>query len=344
MPNVKPQVRGGPNGPKPPSFPYGSPCHTYLASMGFVAGGWKGARDQSPSDDFGRFAPWQEDGDSGRSSAAPGSSGVTYRTRYAMPGETSLLAQLRRQDGRRGLARAVVDRPRGVVSSGRTSDGRRAPRPGGGEQHGGRLLPALRSRARSPADGGGKVHRTPAHPDAPLLREVPLRDVTLPEIKRWRTTLAPETESTNAAAYRLLRSLPPFLSILQHHLLEVTADGNKGLLFTGHRTDQMSAHYHGPLPPRGREGRSAGPHHPPLAPHGVDHGRPTRRNRRRAPGPLRPRLFWPTAGLRLATYRPLRRTFSCLSEFPRRPSLVRARPCSGCQRLSSRSMIVSMRS
>lgn len=41
----------------------------------------------------------------------------------------------------------------------------------------------------------------------PHFGEVPLRDVTLSEIKRWRTMLDPEAESTNAAAYRLLRSI-----------------------------------------------------------------------------------------------------------------------------------------
>ena len=36
---------------------------------------------------------------------------------------------------------------------------------------------------------------------------MPLVDVTLSEIKRWRASLDPETESSNAAAYRVLRSL-----------------------------------------------------------------------------------------------------------------------------------------
>ena len=41
----------------------------------------------------------------------------------------------------------------------------------------------------------------------PYFGEMPLRDVTLSEIKRWRASLDPETESSNAAAYRLLRSI-----------------------------------------------------------------------------------------------------------------------------------------
>ena len=41
----------------------------------------------------------------------------------------------------------------------------------------------------------------------PYFGEMPLRDVTLSEIKVWRASLNGSTESTNAAAYRLLRSL-----------------------------------------------------------------------------------------------------------------------------------------
>jgi len=41
----------------------------------------------------------------------------------------------------------------------------------------------------------------------PWFGEVPLIDVTLTEIKRWRASLPETTESSNAAAYRLLRSI-----------------------------------------------------------------------------------------------------------------------------------------
>jgi hypothetical protein len=41
----------------------------------------------------------------------------------------------------------------------------------------------------------------------PYFGETPLTEVSLTEIKRWRSALDPTTEATNAAAYRLLRSL-----------------------------------------------------------------------------------------------------------------------------------------
>src|SRR5690606_40047089 len=41
----------------------------------------------------------------------------------------------------------------------------------------------------------------------PYLGATPLEQITLTEIKAWRATLDPATQATNAAAYRLLRSL-----------------------------------------------------------------------------------------------------------------------------------------
>jgi integrase len=41
----------------------------------------------------------------------------------------------------------------------------------------------------------------------PYFAEMPLKNVTLSEIKAWRASLNPKTAATNAAAYRLLRSL-----------------------------------------------------------------------------------------------------------------------------------------
>ena len=41
----------------------------------------------------------------------------------------------------------------------------------------------------------------------PYFGEMPLTEVTLTEIKQWRASLDPDTESSNAAAYRLLRAI-----------------------------------------------------------------------------------------------------------------------------------------
>ncbi len=41
----------------------------------------------------------------------------------------------------------------------------------------------------------------------PMFADVPLIAVTLSDIKTWRTSLDPGTPSTNAGAYRLLRSI-----------------------------------------------------------------------------------------------------------------------------------------
>ena len=42
----------------------------------------------------------------------------------------------------------------------------------------------------------------------PYFGEMPLRSVRLSEVKRWRASLDPETQSSNAAAYRVLRLSP----------------------------------------------------------------------------------------------------------------------------------------
>lgn len=58
-----------------------------------------------------------------------------------------------------------------------------------------------------------------------------------PECGRHIST--PKTKS----GIRVVHVPPPLLPMLQHHLLEFTAEGDKGLLFPGDRTDHMSVRY-----------------------------------------------------------------------------------------------------
>ena len=70
-----------------------------------------------------------------------------------------------------------------------------------------RAFPSVTCRAWAAAQHRARL-RVPARlTDPPLLRRDALRDVILSEIKAWRASLDASTESTNAAAYRLLRSL-----------------------------------------------------------------------------------------------------------------------------------------
>ena len=46
-----------------------------------------------------------------------------------------------------------------------------------------------------------------------------------------------------ASGIRAVHIPPPFLPMLQHHLLEHTASGSAGLLVPGDRTDHMSVRY-----------------------------------------------------------------------------------------------------
>ena len=102
----------------------------------------------------------------------------------------------------------------------------------------------------------------------------------------WPRISAPKTGS----GLRIVHVPPPFLSMLQKHLLEHTAEGPNGLLFPGDRTDHMSVRYLMARYRPARSGRSTGPDHPPPAPHGTHHRRPARGHGRRAPSSRRPCL------------------------------------------------------
>lgn len=61
---------------------------------------------------------------------------------------------------------------------------------------------------------------------------MPLTEVTLSEVKNWRASLDPKTEATNAAAYRLLRSL--LQAAEEEELIDPCAsEGSRRRLFTG---------------------------------------------------------------------------------------------------------------
>ncbi|WP_345528291.1 site-specific integrase [Nocardioides endophyticus] len=53
----------------------------------------------------------------------------------------------------------------------------------------------------------------------------------------------PITAPKTASGIRIVHAPPPFLPMLQKHLLEHTAPGPTGLLFPGDRSDHMSARY-----------------------------------------------------------------------------------------------------
>lgn len=294
-----------------------------------------------------------------------GSSGVTYRARYAMPDGTRYSRSFgAKMDAEAWLVaeRSLIDREEWSPPAARRMAAERRAREAASNTVAAYSQRYVRERDLRPTTARSYegLLRTRI---LPFFGEVPLRDVTLSEIKRWRTTLDPETESTNAAAYRLLRSIlqaaeeeelidrappkirgagtarvknvavpatfdeiaiivdnmpghlklfivlaafvglregelfelrrsdvdgvtgrisvarkvdkdvdrsvrgscpecgrhistpktrsgirvvhvpPPFLPMLQHHLLEFTAEGKKGLLFPGDRTDHMSARY-----------------------------------------------------------------------------------------------------
>ena len=105
------------------------------------------------------------------------------------------------------------------------------------------------------------------------------------------SAVAPISAPKTASGVRTVHVPPPFLPMLQKHLLEHTADGSSGLLFPGDRTDHMSVRYLMDRYRPAREGRRpTGPDDPPPPAHRPHPRRPARRHRGRAAGPCRPRL------------------------------------------------------
>ncbi len=136
---------------------------------------------------------------------------VSYRARYAMPDGTRHSRTFRtKMDAEAWLAteRSLIDRDEW------TPPGRAQGRP----RHAASARPRyntvrafaeryLAERGLRPTHGA-QLRAAARHADPPVLRrDAAARRVTLSEIKAWRRSLDPKTESSNAAAYRLLRSI-----------------------------------------------------------------------------------------------------------------------------------------
>lgn len=134
---------------------------------------------------------------------------VTYRARYAMPDGTRYSRTLAtKMDGEAWLAaeRALVDRDIWTPPRAREEAHARHQREAAFNTVGGYAERYLAERDLRPNTLTGYRQLLNSR-ILPTFRNIPLVDVTLADIKSWRGSLDPETDATNAAAYRLLRSL-----------------------------------------------------------------------------------------------------------------------------------------
>ena len=138
-----------------------------------------------------------------------GPTGPSYRARYAMPDGTRHSRNFRtKMDAEAWLAheRSLIDRDEWTPPRARkVAEARRAR-----EQ----ALNTVKMYAERYVAERGLRPTTVRNYEAllanrilPYFGAMPLRDVTLSEIKAWRRSLDPQTASSNAAAYRLLRSI-----------------------------------------------------------------------------------------------------------------------------------------
>lgn len=137
------------------------------------------------------------------------SSGVSYRARYAMPDGTRYSRSFgTKMDSEAWLAaeRSLIDREEWSPPAARRMAAERRERDAVRNTVGAFAKRYLVERDLRPTT----VRSYQTLLDSrilPYFGEMPLRDVTLSEVKRWRASLDPETVSSNAAAYRLLRSV-----------------------------------------------------------------------------------------------------------------------------------------
>jgi integrase len=250
---------------------------------------------------------------------------VTNRARYAMPDGTRYSRTLAtRMDAEAWLVaeRALIDRDEWTPPQVRRAAEEKRKREAAFNTVEGFADRYLVERSLRPTTARG-YRKLLANRILPYFGAMPLTDVTLSEIKRWRASLDPSTEATNAATFdelaiiveqvpdrlklfivlaayvglregellelrrsdidgitgridvtrkidkdadpnvpgacpncgrhisspktrsgtRTVHVPPPFLPILQAHLLEYTAPGEHGLLFPGDRTDHVSVRY-----------------------------------------------------------------------------------------------------
>ena len=134
---------------------------------------------------------------------------VTYRARYAMPDGSRYSRTLAtKMDAEAWLAaeRALIDRDSWSPPRARQEAVERRQREAVFNTVGGFAERYLAERSLRPNTLSGYRQLLDSR-ILPTIRDTPLVDVSLAGIKSWRASLEPETEATNAAAYRLLRSL-----------------------------------------------------------------------------------------------------------------------------------------
>jgi hypothetical protein len=145
---------------------------------------------------------------------------VTYRARYAMPDGTRYSHTLgTKMDAEGWLAaeRALVDRDAWTPPRARQDAEERRQREAAFNTVSGYAERYLTERDLRPSTLTGYRQLLQSRILA-TFRETRLVDVTLAAIKSWRASRDPKTESTNAAAYRLLRSL--LQAVEEHELID----------------------------------------------------------------------------------------------------------------------------
>lgn len=136
-------------------------------------------------------------------------SGVSYRARYAMPDGTRYSRSFgTKMDAEAWLAteRSLIDREEWSPPAARRMAAERRAREGASNTVAAFAKRYLAERDLRPTTVRGYQGLLDTR-ILPYFGEMPLRDVSLSEIKRWRASLDPDQESSNAGAYRLLRSI-----------------------------------------------------------------------------------------------------------------------------------------